>query len=161
MNTIDNNSTIENNDVAGEGQDQEGAALTAEAEAEDKAPAWIDFTAALMAHAATLGLDSLEQKGFVKFSNKATGHKLYVAKGGRAVKRVDTTLPILGKMDGTYELSKPNGKIECHVVAELDKVTAVLTALASEENGKLRPAKRVKAEETVSETPAAEAPAAE
>ena len=73
--------------------------------------------------------------------NLETGHKLYVAKQGKEVKRVDTTLPILGQ-DGTYPISKPNGKIECHVIADLETVTAVLSQLADTSVGKIRPAKR-------------------
>lgn len=135
-------------------QDAEGEQLAAEAAAEDKKPAWIEFTAALTAHAQALGLQVTEQVGFTKFVNPETGHKLYVAKQGRAVKRVDTTLPILGQ-DGTYPLDKPNGKIECHVVAELEKVTEVLTQLADSSVGKIRAAKRAPKAEAASE-PAAE-----
>ncbi len=143
----------------GEQMDAEGQALSAEAEAAEKAPAWIDFCAALEAHAQALGLSIQEQKGFKKFVNLETGHKLYVAKGDRAVKRVDTTLPILGQ-DGTYDLSKPNGKIACHVVPDLETVTKVLTQLADSSVGKIRQAKRAPkaapAEEAASEQPAAE-----
>ena len=140
----------------GQESDAEDMALAAEAEAETKTPAWVDFIAALDAHASALGLMVQSQKGFTKFINGETGHKLYVAKQGRAVKRVDTTLPILGQ-DGTYPLSKPNGKIECHVVADLDTVTKVLSQLADSTGGKLRAAKRApKAEEASAEEPAAE-----
>jgi hypothetical protein len=137
-----------------EAQDAEGDQLEAEAAEEEKAPAWMQFTAALNAHAAALGLQVAEQKGFTKYINAETGHKLYVAKQGRAVKRVDTTLPILGQ-DGTYPLSKPNGKIECHVVAELETVTKVLEQLADSSVGKIRAAKRA----PKAEAPAADAPA--
>lgn len=136
--------------------DAEDQALAAEAEAETKTPAWVDFIAALDAHAQALGLQVQEQKGFTKFINGETGHKVYVAKQGRAVKRVDTTLPILGQ-DGTYPLSKANGKIECHVVADLDTVTKVLSQLADSSMGKLRAAKRApKAADATSEEPATE-----
>ena len=158
MNTNENNNEIEMTNtestetVETETQDVEGEQLAAEAAAEEKKPAWIEFTAALAAHAAALGLQVQEQKGFTKFMNPETGHKLYVAKQGRTVKRVDTTLPILGE-DGTYPLDKPNGKIECHVVAELDKVTEVLTKLADSSVGKIRAAKRApKAEAAIEET---------
>jgi hypothetical protein len=146
--TIEN---TESTETQTEAQDAEGEQLAAEAAEEEKAPAWIQFTAALNAHASALGLQVMEQKGFTKYINAETGHKLYVAKQGRAVKRVDTTLPILGQ-DGTYPLSKPNGKIECHVVAELETVTKVLEQLADSSVGKIRAAKRA---------PKAEAPAAE
>lgn len=132
--------------------------MTAES-VEDKTPAWVDFTAALDAHAQTLGLQVQDQAGFTKYINAETGHKLYIAKQGRKVKRVDTTLPILGQ-DGTYALSKPNGKIECHLLPELDLVTAVLTQLADSSAGKIRTAKRVKAAVEV-DSVEAEAPAAE
>lgn len=132
------NTEIENT----ESTDAEGAQIEAEAAEETKTPAWKEFSAALSAHAAALDLEVQDQVGFIKFMNKETGHKLYVAKQGRLVKRVDTTLPILGQ-DGTYALEKPNGKIECHVVAELDKVTEALTKLAdSATYGKIRAAKR-------------------
>jgi len=132
--------------------------MTAES-AEDKTPAWVDFTAALDAHAQALGLQVQDQAGFTKYINAETGHKLYIAKQGRKVKRVDTTLPILGQ-DGTYDLAKPNGKIACHIVPELDYVTAALTQLADSSVGKLRSAKRVKAAvEAPAEEPAVEAAA--
>lgn len=146
--TIENTESTET-ETSTEAQDAEGEQLAAEAAEEEKAPAWIQFTSALNAHAAALGLQVTEQKGFTKYINAETGHKLYVAKQGRAVKRVDTTLPILGQ-DGTYPLAKPNGKIECHVVAELETVTKVLEQLADTSVGKLRAAKRA---------PKAEAPA--
>lgn len=137
--------------------DAEDQALAAEAEAETKTPAWVDFIAALDAHAQALGLQVQEQKGFTKFINGETGHKLYVAKQGRAVKRVDTTLPILGQ-DGTYALSKPNGKIECHVVADLETVTKVLSQLADATVGKIRNARRAPKAAEVTEEPAADQP---
>lgn len=135
--------------------DTEGQALEAEAQEEAKAPAWVEFNAALSARAVALGLHVQEQASFTKFINMETGHKLYVAKQGRVVKRVDTTLPILGQ-DGTVPLSKPNGKIECHVIPEIETVTKVLTQLAdSAATGKLRAAKRApKAVEAEGDAPA-------
>lgn len=112
-----------------------------EASEETKEPAWQAFASGLMAHAQALGLQVTEQKGFVKFVNGVTGHKLYAAKGGRAVKRVDTTLPILGQAN-TLPLEKANGKIECHVIPEVEAVKEVLTLLASDQFGALRPSKR-------------------
>jgi hypothetical protein len=139
---------------------EEGEQLEASEEVGgDKTPAWVDFTAALSAHAQALGLAIIEQKGYTQFKNLETGHKLYVAKGDRAVKRVDTTLPILGQ-DGTYDVAKPNGKINCHVVVDLETVTKVLTQLADSSIGKIRTAKRSKAA-VADEAPAEEAPAAE
>jgi len=119
---------------------------------EPKTPAWEAFAAGLKAHAEALGLEVTEQKGFIKYVNGKTQHKLYVARGGRAVKRVDTTLPLIGKVDSAYALEKPNGKIECHVVPEVQAVLDVLTILASEEFGSLRPSKRA----PKAETPASE-----
>lgn len=124
-------------------------AKEAAASAEDKTPAWEAFANGLRAHAESLGLKIEEQKGFIKYENEATGHKLYVARGGRAVKRVDTTLPILGQPN-TLPLEKANGKIECHVVPEVEAVKGALTLLASEEFGKLRPSKRAAKAETPS-----------
>jgi hypothetical protein len=137
MNDNDSNNEIETTET----QDVEGEQLAAEAAAEERKPAWVEFTTALAAHAQALGLQVTDQVGFMKFMNPTTGHKLYIAKQGRAVKRVDTTLPILGQ-DGTYPLDKPNGRIECHVVAELEKVTKVLSQLADSSIGKIRAAKR-------------------
>lgn len=128
-------------DAAESAEGEELEAASEEESTESKTPAWVDFISALDAHAVALGLQVQDQAGFTKYINAETGHKLYVAKQGRAVKRVDTTLPILGQ-DGTYALSKPNGKIECHVVAELETVTKVLTQLADSSIGKLRAAKR-------------------
>lgn len=150
-NDTTNSETETMTEMQAEGADAEGEQLEAEAQEEAKAPAWVEFGAALTAHAQALGLQVQDQVGFIKFINGETGHKLYVAKQGRLVKRVDTTLPILGQ-DGTYPLSKSNGKIECHVVAELETVTKVLTQLADSSIGKIRAAKRA---------PKAEAPAAE
>lgn len=127
--------------------DAEGESLDAEA---DKTPAWVEFCGALTAHAVAIGLAVQDQKSFTKFVNAETGHKLYVAKQGRQVKRVDTTLPILGQ-DGTYALVKPNGKIECHVLPELETVTGVLTQLADSSIGKIRSAKRAPKAADVSE----------
>lgn len=158
----DTNSTIESTESdltaseTTETGDAEGQALEAEAAEESKAPAWVEFNAALSAHAQALGLAVQEQASFTKFINLETGHKLYVAKQGRQVKRVDTTLPILGQ-DGTMPLSKPNGKIECHVIPEIETVTKVLTQLADSSVGKLRAAKRApKAEVVEASEPAAE-----
>ena len=160
--TANNEVTMDNateTETTGAVMDSEDAATEQklEAEAEQKAPAWIDFCAALDAHAQALGLSVQTQKGFTKYFNLETGHKLYVAKQGKEVKRVDTTLPILGQ-DGTYPITKPNGKIECHVIADLETVTAVLSQLADASVGKIRPAKRApKAEaEAVEAAPVAE-----
>lgn len=119
---------------------------------EAKAPAWEAFAAGLRAHAEALGLEVQEQKGFIKYVNGKTQHKLYVARGGRAVKRVDTTLPLIGKVDAAYALEKPNGKIECHVIPEVQAVLEVLTMLASEDFGSLRPSKRAPKAETTGST---------
>jgi hypothetical protein len=154
---MENNTSNENteNTESTETMDAEGAQIEAEATEEQKSPAWVEFSAALNAHCQALGLDVQDQVGFIKFTNKETGHKLYVAKQGRLVKRVDTTLPILGVVDGTYPLDKPNGKIECHIVAELDKVTAALTLLAdSATYGKIRAAKRAPKAEVAESTEA-------
>jgi hypothetical protein len=149
---VENGVAMDAEDTATEEQ------LEADSEEEAKAPAWIDFCAALNAHAQALGLSVQTQRGFTKYLNLETGHKLYVAKQGKEVKRVDTTLPILGQ-DGTYPLSKENGKIECHVIADLATVTAVLTQLADGSVGKIRSAKRApkaEVEATIEEAPAAE-----
>ncbi len=156
--TTETTETVASMDAEDTATEQQMDAEAAEAE---KAPAWIDFCAALTAHAQALGLTVQEQRGFTKYINAETGHKLYVAKGAKEVKRVDTTLPILGQ-DGTYPLAKPNGKVECHVIADLETVTAVLSQLADSTVGKIRQAKRApKAELEAAPEAAAEAPAAE
>lgn len=157
--------TMEASSTESAPMDAEDTATEQQMEAEsleaEKAPAWIDFCAALTAHAQALGLTVQEQRGFTKYINAETGHKLYVAKGAKEVKRVDTTLPILGQ-DGTYPLAKPNGKVECHVIADLETVTAVLSQLADSTVGKIRQAKRApKAELEAATEAAAESPAAE
>jgi hypothetical protein len=133
-----------------EGEALEAATPKSDEVKEPKTPAWEAFASALQAHAQALGLEWTEQKGFIKVVNASTAQKLYIAKGGKAVKRIDTTLPILGQ-DGTYPLEKPNGKIECHVVADVDTVKTVLTQLAGTEFGSLRASKRAPAK---AETPA-------
>lgn len=142
---MENNTGIETSDMT-EGQDVEGDLEGAQIEQEvrddeAKEPAWKAFFEGLRAHAESLGLQMTEQKGFIKLVNGATQHKLYIAKGHKAVKRVDTTLPILGRPN-TLPLEKPNGKIECHIVPEVSAVNEALDLLASEEFGKLRAAKR-------------------
>ena len=151
--TIESTESDATNTESTDSGDAEGQALQAEADAESKTPAWVEFNAALSAHATALGLQVQEQASFTKFINLETGHKLYVAKQGRLVKRVDTTLPILGQ-DGTLPLSKPNGKIECHVIPEIETVTKVLTQLADSSVGKLRAAKRAPKVEVAESTEA-------
>ncbi len=109
-------------------------------------PAHEAFIAAIKAHASALGLGYKDQKGFAQFFNAETGHKLYVAKQGRAVTRVETTLPILGQ-EGTHKLEKPNGKITCTIDPDLALIEGVLLQLADSAVGKIRaPLRQPKAE---------------
>lgn len=125
---------------------------TEETEKEKAAPAWEAFAAAITAKAQALGLGVEEQRGFVKVTSATNGHKIYLSKGARAVKRVDTSLPVLGQA-GTLPLEKPNGKIECHLQPDLEVVSGFLAMMADENTPKIRTAKRA--------PKAADAPAAE
>lgn len=102
-----------------------------EVEKPKAAPAYEAFLAAVRAHAGALGLVQKDQKGFFQFANATTGHKLYVAKQGKQVTRIDTTLPmdVLGGI--SYGLEKPNGRIVCHVEASVEACSLALDALAS------------------------------
>jgi hypothetical protein len=113
--------------------------------AEPKTPAWESFIAATKAHAEALGLETKMQKGYFQIKNAATAHKLYIALQARKVKRVDTTLPLVGVLAGAQELEKgpgSNGRIVCHVPAEMDVMTEVLAMLASDQFGNLPAPKR-------------------
>lgn len=97
-------------------------------------PAYEAFVAAVKAHAIALGLAVKEQKGFFQFRRPATDQRLYIAKQGRGVTRIDTTLPrsvltVNGK-DISLPLTKEIGKIECHVDPTVESVTEALTILA-------------------------------
>jgi hypothetical protein len=112
---------------------------------EPKTPAWEAFIAATAAHAQSLGLETKQQKGYFQVKNATTGHKLYIALQARKVKRVDTTLPLLGVLAGAQELEKgpgSNGRIACHVPADMDTVSEVLAMLASDQFGNLPAPKR-------------------
>lgn len=125
-----------------ETMNNESDAGTATESKEPKTPAWEAFANGLKAHAESLGLQIDVQKGFIKYVNATTGHKLYVARGGREVKRVDTTLPLEGVFEGAYGLEKPNGKIACHIRPDVQMVTEALTLLAGSDFGELPPSKR-------------------
>lgn len=118
------------------------AQAQAEAKKERKEPAYKAFVAALEAQAAALGLSVKEQKGYFQFSNPATGHRMVVAKQGKAVTRIDTTLEVLGE-EGTYPLSAPNGRIVCHIEANPEIVARYLQRLATSTD-KIRAPKREK-----------------
>lgn len=115
---------------------------------EDKTPAipaWVSFTEAVKAHLAAEGLTPGvdEQKGFVHFVNPATQHRLCIAKQGRAVTRVETTLDLVGVLDGAYPLpaDKPNGKIACSLEPNQDTVLGAIRILMTSDD-KLRASKR-------------------
>lgn len=122
------------------GEAQEGAAPATTGPTTDNskakpAPAYEAFIAAVQAHGEALGLQVKEQKGFFQFANAPTGHRLYVAKQGRSVTRVDTTLPraalTVNGRDISISLSKPNGRIACHVDPTIESVTSALDVLAT------------------------------
>jgi hypothetical protein len=108
-------------------------------------PAHLAFIAAVKAHAETLGLGYKDQKGFAQFFNAESGHKIYVAKQGKAITRIDTTLPVLGQT-GTYELVAPVGRITCHIDPDMNVVEGFLAMLADNATGKIpAPKKAAKA----------------
>ncbi len=113
------------------GASEETAETSSEEKKEKAPPAWLAFVAAVEAHAKALGLETKDQKSFFQVSNATTSHKLYVAKQDRGVKRIDTTLPMSALGALAYDLSKPNGRIACHVVATPEAVTQALDILAS------------------------------
>lgn len=121
----------------------------------EKEAAHLAFVAAAQAHAEALGLQSKDQKGFFQFFNGTTGHKLYVAKQTKGVTRIDTTLPMdqLGAI--ALPLDKPNGRIQCHVLATQEAVSTALDLLASYGEKIPSPRKAAKVE-TVTAAPAAE-----
>lgn len=114
----------------------------AKAPKERKEPAYKAFISALETQAQVLGLSVKEQKGYFQFKNLATGHRMVVAKQGKAVTRIDTTLEVLGQ-EGTYALEVPNGRIACHIEANPDVVAHYLEMLATGTE-KLRAPKREK-----------------
>lgn len=107
-----------------------------EAKVKEKAPpAYLAFIAAVEAHARALGLSVKEQKSFFQFS-ASSGHKLYVEKAAKKdITRVDTSLPrtalVLNGKDLSLPLSKPNGRIACHVDPSIESVKQALEVLAS------------------------------
>jgi hypothetical protein len=129
--------------------------LSPKAKKEKGAPAYLAFIAALENKAQALGLSVKEQKGYFQFKNLATGHRMVVAKQGKAVTRIDTTLEVLGQ-EGTYALDVPNGRIACHIEAVPETVAFYLEMLASGDE-KLRAPKREKKAkpEVATEQPAA------
>ncbi len=113
---------------------------------EKPVPAHLAFVAAAQAHAQALGLAMKDQKGFFQISNAVTGNKLYIAKQGKAVTRIDTTLPV-EKLEGiALPLDKPNGRITCHVQPTLEAVTLAIDLLATYEGKIPAPKKAAKAE---------------
>lgn len=112
---------------------------------EKKAPAYQAFVSALSTWAEANGLSVKEQKGYFQFKNPSTGHRLVVAKQGKAVTRIDTTLEVLGQ-PGTRDLEAPNGRITCHIDADLDTVMHYLGILAHGQDKLRPPMRKAKAE---------------
>lgn len=146
------NNEIDTSDISDETISTEET-TTAEPKVKREA-AWLSYAAALTAKAQALGLQAIEQKGFLNFKNEASGHRVCVAKQAKTVSRVDTTLPLLGQ-PFAYALAegKANGKIACHVQSDLETVSMVLDLLASTSDHVRPAARKAKAEV---ETPAAE-----
>lgn len=126
--------------MAGDDSEEEAKAVTvaptpqADKPAPKGPPAYEAFVSACEAHARALGLSVKEQKGFYQFA-ASTGHRLYVAKQGRGVTRIDTTLPrqvlAVNGRDISLPLSKPNGRVACHIDPTVESVNAALEILAS------------------------------
>ena len=129
---------------------------------EKATPAWIAFTAGVKAHLEAEGLvpEIEEQKGFVQYLNPSTQQKLYIAKQGRAVTRIETTLDLVGVIDGAHPLpeDRPNGKIACSLDPDHDTVLEAMRMLMTSTE-KLRPAKRT-AKEVAADQKSAEQQAA-
>lgn len=101
-------------------------------EVKEKAPAaHLAFVAAAKAHAEALGLSTKDQSQFFQVFNPNTGMKLYISKSDKAVTRIDTTLPAAALPGISYDLDKPNGRIECHVNPDLAAMETALSVLAS------------------------------
>lgn len=111
--------------------DAEGEAIAEDVKKDKGPPAYEAFVAALKSHSEALGLTSKEQKSFFQFTNIATGHKLYVAKGSRGVNRIDTTLPEEQLPGICLKLEKENGRIACHVQPSVEAVQMALDVLSS------------------------------
>ena len=151
----DNMETEEQQLSADAGESTEGAIEEVEAPKEKAVPAHLAFVAASKAHADLLGLSQKDQKGFFQVWNATTGHKLYIAKQGRSVTRIDTTLP-MSALDGIcLPLDKPNGRIACHVQPTTEAVALALEVLASYSDKIPSPKRPAKADAVV-EAPAAE-----
>lgn len=119
-----------------EAQSEEPSETEGDGEGKPKTPpAYIAFIAAVEAHAKALGLGVKEQKSFFQFW-AASGHKLYVEKAlKKNVGRVDTSLPrsalVVNGKDISLPLSKPNGRIACHVDPSVESVKQALEVLAA------------------------------
>lgn len=133
---------MENNTESTTNETTTTATAEATAKKERQAPAYLAFVEGLQTKAEALGLSIKEQKGYVQFKNLTTGHRMVVAKQGKAVTRIDTTLEVLGQ-EGTRELDAPNGRITCHIDPNPDTVAHYLAMLA-ESGEKLRAPKREK-----------------
>ena len=115
-------------------------------------PAYEAFVAAVGAHAKALGLSVKEQKSFFQFW-APSGHKLYIEKAlKKGVSRIDTSLPrtalVVNGKDISLPLSKPNGRIACHVDPSIESVKQALEVLATFESKIPAPKKPATKEQT-------------
>jgi hypothetical protein len=107
---------------------------------ESKEKAHVAFLEAARAAANALGFATHDQKGWLKVENLTTGHKLYVARGGKSVK-IETTIPtdVLGEYGTAH--AGGNGKIASNVVSTVEALNQALEILAMYD-AKLPPPRR-------------------
>jgi len=98
-------------------------------------PAYVSFVATLKASIeGTSEIQVREVARYVCFESKVNGHKVYVPKNTGSMKKLDTTIPLLGKLKIASPLKKPNGKIECHLEPDAETIVSqVLPLLLSNE----------------------------
>lgn len=145
----DSNEAIE----ASEEEDDEGRQMAATDAALDvtssaaepgKQLAHKAFIEAVEAHASTLGLKVKSQSSFIQFLHDNTGHKIYVGKTVREGTpiRIESTLELVGVIEGASPIEKANGKIAVVLSPQLETVMRALNILASGSMGPVRAPRR-------------------
>lgn len=102
------------------------------------------FMEAVEAHASALGLKIKSQSSYTQFLHDSTGHKIYV---GRTVRegtpiRIESTLELVGVIEGASPIEKVNGKIAVVLRPQLEIVMQALSILASGSMGPVRAPRR-------------------
>ena len=120
-----------------EAADKQDAASETTKDVKPKGPlAYAAFMMAVENHAKALGLNIKEQSSFFQVSATTSGHKLYIEKAvKKPIARIDTTLPrsvlTVNGRDLSIPLSKPNGRIVCHIDPTVESVVQAMAVLAS------------------------------